>query len=241
MAGPRGISVGVCVFNDAPVLESRFRTLIFPALRAFAEPAEIICLDNSRAPSRALQKLIAECGFPGRYIWNGKNLRYAASVNRLVELAAYGTLVYLCPKHCEAGDVSWLPDLKAALWETENVALAGSLQPGPPEMPFPHVQGGIYAARTEVLRQVPFDRRFPHDLSDVWMSRRLTGLGYRLGSVDSVLSVHGKHPLASGPLPEGVKIRHVGRVRSAGTRWFRRLRFALRVPKQAIASFPKTH
>jgi hypothetical protein len=128
-----------------------------------------------------------------RYEWNGgRNYGYGGALNRAVRQAKYERIVYLCTNHGSMNDPTWLDDILAPL-EDPSVAMAGSVLPclyacfGEAGRGI-HVQGGVFAARTEALRRHPHSPRYPHLASDIWVSRELLRAGYTLADVPSVAS-----------------------------------------------------
>jgi hypothetical protein len=95
-------------------------------------------------------------------------------------------------------DPTWIEDLVAPMWASERIAMCGYLFPSAPPgvLGFPdrgqqrfHVQGGVLAARTEVIRRHPYqDREWAHGGSDVWQSYRLMQEGLLLHGVSTVFS-----------------------------------------------------
>ncbi len=214
------VSFGICVYEDAEAIASAIETYLLPSLK-LASGAEILCVDNSRSPSKLVEARLAASGYPFRYDWSRRNLKYSATLNRLVAQAGHPYFVYVCLAHCELRDPSWWKDLLAPL-EDPSVGMSGCRQDGPWEFPAEHIQGGVFAARTEVLRALPYSPAYPHDFSDIDMSQRLGDEGYRLADVTSVRN------LLPGQAPgEGWKILHRSRPRTRAGKLLRFLRHGL--------------
>lgn len=170
---------------------------LLPALRLF--DAELIVIDNSAAPCRLLEKAVRSSRLHGQYHWqHGENLCYGPAMNLAVKLADSPYLAYVCTNHGRSHDRSWLVDLLKPLDADEHVAMTGTLAPaGPPEqlgfdpsLPDVHVQGGVFAARTELLRAHPYpDGEFQHYGSDLYVCFALAAAGHKLVDVPSVRSV----------------------------------------------------
>jgi hypothetical protein len=217
------VSFGICVYEDAERVLAGLRNCLIPSLELAAE-AEILCLDNSAVPSPTLREALAATGVSFRYEWNeGKNLRYAATLNRMVELARFPNFVYVCLAHSEMRDPSWWQDLVTAL-EDPRHAMAGALQPGPWEFPVDHIQGGVFAARTETLRAFPFSSRYPHDYSDIGQSEALRRAGLALASVKSIAAMH--QGMAAPPDTDW-KLLHRSRPRSRSQKFARWVKYRL--------------
>ena len=52
-----------------------------------------------------------------------------------------------------------------------------------------YIQGGVFAARVELLRKHPLTDRFPHGHCDEWISWELLRNGYGLANVPTVVSL----------------------------------------------------
>jgi hypothetical protein len=84
---------------------------------------------------------------------------------RLVDMCGMAGPVRPCAYHVVTGDVSGLPKKQI------------------------HMQQAIFAARTEVLRKVPWGHNFPHVYSDVDHSIKLIRARYELINVPEISSV----------------------------------------------------
>ena len=65
----------------------------------------------------------------------------------------------------------------------------------PSHLPSFHIQGGLFAARTAVMRDYPYtdDARWVHWGSDIYQSYQLLNAGFELKNVPSVNSVWRQH------------------------------------------------
>lgn len=173
---------------------------------------ELVVVDNS--PSPTVDALVLCQGRPGcRYVWNwGYNIYIGGALTEAVRLARFPHILYFCASHGLQNDPTWIADLLEPLANAE-VGLAGHVQPcrydrvaAVPEdivEPQVHVQGGVWAARREVLQTIGFSHRFPFEFCDVDLSRRLLAAGYRLHSVPSLVSV------AGGVIPDPENYKYV--------------------------------
>ncbi len=194
---------------------SRTGALLAEHLRAFEAcglSGELVIVDNSPAPTMEAVYLAAEHARV-RYVWNqGYNVYLAGALGTAARQAHGRCLVYACASHGLVHDPTWLADLIAPLAD-ESVALAGHVQPCefnrvaacPADIIEPqiHVQGGVWAARTQFLREFGFSHRFPFEFCDVDLSRRCLAAGYQLASVPSVVSV------ADGVIPDPEQYKYV--------------------------------
>jgi DNA-binding transcriptional LysR family regulator len=182
------------------------------ALDACNLAGELIVMDNSPSPSvdaLALCQARPDC----RYVWNqGYNIYIAGALGAAVRLAHAPNVLYFCASHGLQNDPTWVSDLIEPLSDPQ-VGLAGHVQPcqynrvaAVPEdiiEPQIHVQGGLWAARREVLQEFGFGHRFPFEFCDVDLSRRLVAAGYGLASVPTVVSV------AGGVIPDPERYKYV--------------------------------
>lgn len=194
---------------------SRTGALLAEHLRALdtcALKGEVVIIDNSPAPTMEAVHFAAE-NARVRFVWNqGYNLYLAGALGMAVRQAHGRFLVYACASHGLVNDPTWLADIIAPLAD-ESVALAGHVQPcefnrvaAVPEdiiEPQIHVQGGLWAARREVLQEFGFGHRFPFEFCDVDLSRRFVAADYRLASVPTVVSV------AGGVIPDPERYKYV--------------------------------
>ncbi|HTN53245.1 MAG TPA: hypothetical protein VML50_12630 [Anaeromyxobacter sp.] len=175
-----------------PTLRLRRRTL----------DAELVVVDNSAHRLERLDEAVRRNGAcEARYLWNeGRNAWYGPALNQAVATARRPFLVYACARHGRMHDPTWIDDLLRPLVEDREgaVAMTGSLYPSgaPSRMGFPdslewtHVQGGLFAARTDVVARFPWpDGSLAHWGADVYQGHRLREQGYRLVDVPTVKSV----------------------------------------------------
>ncbi|GIX04633.1 MAG: hypothetical protein KatS3mg114_0502 [Planctomycetaceae bacterium] len=173
---------------------------------------EYLLVDNSPAPTIEAVRLAWE-DRRVRFVWNqGYNVYLAGALTTAARQAQGRYFVYCCASHGRVNDPTWLADLIAPL-AGESVALAGHVQPcefnrvaAVPEdiiEPQIHVQGGVWATRTQFLREFGISRRFPFEFCDVDLSRRCLAAGYALASVPSVASV------AGGVIPDPERYKYV--------------------------------
>lgn len=182
------------------------------ALEACDLDGELIVVDNSLEPTIPALDFCRN-DHRRRYVWNqGYNVYLAGALTQAVRTALSDTLVYCCASHGIVNDPTWIKDLIEPLADPA-VGLAGHVHPCefnrvaavPEEMIEPqiHVQGGVWAARRDVLREIGFSHRFPFEFCDVDLSRRLLAAGYRLASVPTVVSV------AGGKIPDPERYKYV--------------------------------
>jgi len=199
-----GVTAVMIAHNEEERCLTRFLRDLLPSLWLLRPviDAEIIVIDNSGLQSdRLANAVLGNGGFTASYRWNeGRNLMYGPSLNVATTMATRPYLLYACAAHGRMYDPTWAWDLLVALVDDEigDVAMCGSLRPsGPPAaMGFSdaleptHVQGGLFCARTDVLRAHPYEEGgYAHWGSDVYQSFQLMTAGYRLVYVPTVKSV----------------------------------------------------
>jgi GT2 family glycosyltransferase len=173
---------------------------VAPTLRHHADwRFELLVLDNSERRLDGLAQDLAALPWPSRYLWHeGQNLLYGPAMNRAAVLAQHPVMVYVCTNHGRMFDPTWIDDLVRPFWEDDRVAMTGHLYPGgdPKTLglsyrgPWVHVQGGVLAIRTDIVRSLPYDEgMFAHGCSDIFASYRAAQAGYVLKQVPSVISV----------------------------------------------------
>lgn len=161
---------------------------------------EIIVIDNSQRRLDRLAELVAGLPWKSRYLWHeGRNLLYGPSLNLAATLAEHPFILYACTHHGRMHDPSWIEDIIAPMWSDDRIAMCGHLFPSSPPgvlgfadtgQPRVHVQGGVLATRTAIIRRFPYhDREWAHGGSDVWQCYRLMNEGFVLHDVPTVHSV----------------------------------------------------
>jgi hypothetical protein len=199
-----GVAAVMIAHNDEERALTRLLRDLLPALwlyRRVIEP-ELIVIDNSHQRLPRLAEAVLENGtFAAKYLWNeGRNLYYGPALNLAVKSSACPFLLYVCANHGRMQDPTWIGDLLEPLLKdsSHKVALTGSFYPsGPPSklgfpdsLPWIHVQGGVFAARAQVLADHPYpEGQYAHWNSDVYQSLRLLQRGYRLVDVPTIKSV----------------------------------------------------
>jgi glycosyltransferase involved in cell wall biosynthesis len=202
------VSLGATVVLVAHGEEDRALTRllrdVLPSLRVRRRVVEfeLVVVDNSGARLERLAEAVLRNGdLHARYLWNhGENAWYGPALNQAVAAARHPFIVYACARHGRMHDPTWIDDLLRPLAQDASgrVAMTGSLYPSgaPSHMGFPdtlewtHVQGGVFAARREVLARFPYPGgALAHWGADVYQCHRLRHEGFRLVEVPTVKSV----------------------------------------------------
>jgi hypothetical protein len=193
----------VAFHNEEPALVRLSRDLL-PTLDHYREALDVdlIVIDNSSQPLARLEAAVGSIrSVPAHYVWNGgRNLFYGPSITQAAQRSTSSFLVYMCASHGTMYDPTWLGDLLRPFDSDHQgrIAQTGSFYPsGPPSalgfrdtLPWVHIQGGVFAARTEVIAAHPYpDGPLAHYLSDVYQTLRLVAAGYDVVDVATVKSV----------------------------------------------------
>jgi hypothetical protein len=194
------VTAVMIAYNNTHKTLTRLNRDLLPALKPMVD-SELIVIDNSPEPSGELADAVHSAIGPSiaRYDWqHGENLMYGPALNIAINQACHPYLLYVCTNHGQAFDPTWAADLLAPLIADDDVAMTGTLaDAGPPAaLGFPdltsgvHIQGGVFAARTEVLRKFPYpDGQYAHGGSDLVQSFELMRAGWKLIDVPTVRSM----------------------------------------------------
>lgn len=134
------------------------------------------------------------------YIWRGgANEGYGGGLSLAANHTDCDVIVYVSSARSTVNDPTWIDDIVAPL-QSEQCGISGSVKPCQYDRiarfeadifePQIHVQGGVFAIRTEVLKRHSM-LRFPQVFSDVYLSWSVIKSGYSLANVPSIQSVEG--------------------------------------------------
>jgi hypothetical protein len=125
------------------------------------------------------------------------NIGYGGALNKAAAQCRGDVFVYFSSNRAKMYDREWLARIVAPLSDP-NCGMAGSVRPcqfdriarRPCDIwePQIHVQGGVFAARTAVLRENPWSPYFPQVFSDVYQAWNLIKSGFYLADVAEVQS-----------------------------------------------------
>ncbi len=198
--GEIGISIVLIPHNNQNKFHIRLERDIIPTIKAHPEwKFQIIIVDNSDYPNQILLNTLHELNITPLYLWPGKNIMYGPAMNLALSAYTYPYMVYLCSNHGRMYDPTWIDDLITPITENPKVAMSGSYYGSchPAAMGFSsslppiHIQGGIFAARTETMKKYPYttDQRWVHGGSDVYQCYQLLNAGFLLHEVTTIKSV----------------------------------------------------
>jgi GT2 family glycosyltransferase len=187
------ITFALIIYCNSAKLERRLNKVVFPTIQYYKSKYnfEIILFDNS---PNSISVLPYKFPVSFRYIWNqGINIYYGGAINTISEIAKGKFLVYICLNHGRMKCVTWLDDILAPL-KNRKCGMAGCLQNSNLEFigktgQAKHIQGGVFAARIDLLRKFPYSSEYPHLYSDIWLCWRLEKAGYDLIHVPTISSV----------------------------------------------------
>ena len=206
------VSLVTVIYEPDWSVTGRILAQALHALEACDLSGELLIVDNTPSPTGEAQQLAATAARV-HHLWNeGYNIFIGGGLTKAVQHANCDAFVYLCASHGRQNDPTWLSDMIAPLVDPQ-VGLAGHVHPcefnrvaAVPEdicEPQIHVQGGLWSARTDTLREIGFSHRFPFEYCDVDLSRRMLAAGYALVTVPSIVSV------AGGIIPDPERYKYV--------------------------------
>lgn len=203
------ISLITGVYKGDDWNEERTLGTIRDAALSLSGQGELIVVDCSAVPTVCVCELVMDFG--GKYHWcQGYNIGYGGAINWAVQRMAEGEhVVYFSSKRGQLFAADWLDAITTPLSDP-RCGMAGHLHEcdyhkvaegewNSPEFhkygkyprPHMHVQGGVWAARREVLLKYPYTHRFPMVFSDVWISWRLLEAGYGLCEAHGIMAIPG--------------------------------------------------
>ncbi|MEO8414751.1 MAG: glycosyltransferase family A protein [Ginsengibacter sp.] len=194
------ITIILIPHNNQQKFKTRIERDIIPTIKALPQwNFQVIIVDNSDKANQIILDPLYEINIFPLYLWPGTNIMYGPALNLAVSVNPYPYMVYLCSNHGHMYDPTWLDDLITPIIENPKVAMTGSLYNScqPAAMGFPahlspkHIQGGIFAARTETMKKYPYtkDHRWLHWGSDVYQCFQLLNAGFLLHDVPTIKSV----------------------------------------------------
>lgn len=195
-----GVSFVLIAYNNSDKVKQRLERVVFPTATAYSNYSfQLIIVDNSNQPLDIDLQKVKSARIALVYLQPTTNLMYGPSINLALEHAAHEFIVYICTNHGRMYDTTWLQDMLNPLLKESKAAMTGSTYPSchptkmgfPAHLPHEHIQGGVFAAKTAILRKYNYtsDARWVHGGSDIYQSYQLMKAGYKLVSVPSVKSV----------------------------------------------------
>ncbi len=124
--------------------------------------------------------------YPCTYRHHKNKFQLAGGTNQAIKLCETKYFVYVCTNHVYFYSNDWLSRMVLELEAKPKIALAGTILPYKGK---PHVQGGLFIGRTEILKENLYRYDKPFRFMDVYMSWRLMEAGYKLGTIKSIYSV----------------------------------------------------
>jgi hypothetical protein len=191
-------------------IERDMQTALELAAQKFGLGIALTIIDNSAERSDDLN---ARFGLD--YHWmKGHNLQYGPSINVAVRRLPSVFTIYCCTRHGRSFDPTWAIDLLQPMVDNPVVGLSGCLwgSNSPEGVAYDckqdwikekfrfvdaggtgyvpqHVQGGVFAARTEVLLRFPYSDDIPHLYTDHLITWNALQAGYKCQDVPSVRSI----------------------------------------------------
>lgn len=146
----------------------------------------VLVVDNNLEPK--IKRMVEE--YPVKYVHNGNKGQLAGACNLAVRMIDTEYFIYVCSNHLKIYDKDWvdamvkeMDDSKADIGGTET-RFDGKV----------HIQGGVFIARTEILKKYPYDSiNFPFTFMDVALSDTLHNAGAKFLNMRNVKSVMGDY------------------------------------------------
>ncbi len=203
-------AVLVCYNNPAQTAERYFRDMD-PGLSLTGLNTVVTVVDNSVTSSDDLSRR-----FGNDYVWNdGKNLMYGGAINQAVARVPSDFVLYCCSRHGRAYDPTWVIDILSPVVKLPEVGQAGHLmgsnspqglvqwagpgyewvkdkywfEEGGTQVVPPHVQGGVFAAKTELMLRFPYPEKFNHMYSDHILTWEILKAGFKVYNIPTICSV----------------------------------------------------
>lgn len=180
-------SVCVVPYNNTQL----FFRLLTQLSQTWFHRRELIVIDNSTNPIHQLAIRLLCYSFKERLnvrYYEGRNKKSLSSAtNRAVNLSKGKYFIYLCSNHTWIYDPHWLTYMLDEMKSSDS-DIGGTLSTAVR----PHIQGGIFIAKTAALLEVPFNEKYyPMSLMDVDLSQRFEAQGKRFVQLDRMLSMMG--------------------------------------------------
>ena len=146
----------------------------------------VLVVDNN--PKNKLSDIIRD--YPVKYMFNKNKGMLAGAMNLAIGMIDTEYLIYICSNHTHITDNSWLIDMVDAM-DKQKADMGGTISPV--TRGHNHVQGGVFIARTDKLRETPYnEKKFPFQFMDVYISDKFAEKGYKMIDIHIVHSVMGK-------------------------------------------------
>lgn len=195
------VSIVLCPYENNDFFKRVFNHIVVRT-RYDLSQIEIIVVDNNTDPER--KRDIAEfvhenaelCAM--HYIENNNEGKLAQATNKAIEVADSRWLVYLCANDTYIYDPRWLQYMVGNLSEEEYNAgfrIAGTVTPWANHLTADkhfHVQGAVFIAFTEYMKNNPYSLDYPFDQCDVIHSARCLEQGYHLKHLPRICSHMGQ-------------------------------------------------
>lgn len=195
------VSLVLCPFENNDFFKRVFNHIIVRT-RYDLSQIEIIVVDNNTDPElkRDIAEFVHENGelCSITYIENNNEGKLAQATNKAIEVADSRWFVYLCANDTYIYDPRWLQYLVGNMSEEEYNAgfrIGGTVTPWPNQLPPDkhfHVQGAVFIAFTEYMKNNPYSPEYPFDQCDVMHSARCLEQGYHLKHLPRICSHMGQ-------------------------------------------------
>lgn len=196
-----GVSFILIPYNNGEKFRTRLERDLLPTIHAHPTwDFQFIIVDNSDEDQRACCRFFEDNELKHYMLWPGTNLMYGPAMNLALKACEYSYITYVCSNHGRMYNPTWIDDLINPMIEDEKIAMTGSHYASgcgaehfgfAPHLPRIHIQGGIFGARTSIMKAYPYssDRNWVHGASDIYQSYQLLNAGFILKDVPTIKSV----------------------------------------------------
>ena len=191
-------SIVLAPFNNNEAFKKVFLQVLTKTNFNFNE-LELIIIDNNINEENILDiKKFLELyttDYPIKYYNNRNNYQLAGATNKAIELSDSKWFVYLCSNDTYIYHNDWLKSMTEGLSDddyTKGFRIGGTIAHWPNFLPNPkdhvHVQGGIFIAFTEYMKNNKYSTKFPFSFMDTNHSAHCIKQGFKLKHIASVFS-----------------------------------------------------
>ena len=176
----------------------------------------VVVLHSQKKDSESVDYYRGLCKeYGAKYISAEHNTFYGGGINLLVEHVQTEAMIYMSSTRSRIHNGAFVEKLLRPLYDPHN-GVSGCIQPcdlrivsaDAEDVEQIHVQGGIWASRTDVLKAVPFGNEFPQVYSDVHHGLKIRRCGYHLASAEGIGAI------ASGALMDPLRYDAISDYRS---------------------------
>lgn len=205
------MQISVCLvpfMND-----KRFIKLFESILKAERVKFEIIIIDNNTNPNYTWVSKKSEM----KYYHNKNKWQLAGAVNKAISLSETEFFVYLCTNHTRIFSNDWLYYMLGQIKKYDKrYVMGGDIKAFRNAN---HIQGGIYIARTEWLKEHPYSKAFPFTYMDVEICKQIVKdkkKMFRIPLIHSSMGLWNRRSHDTNRVTRRIKIVHSSTINKFG-------------------------